>query len=356
MNTTGEFCHDLRDSLKSSNTGNLVFKECPNFYWHDGKELVLSLTWNNRPYILKGRSIQEKEMLVSDHERFLTDQSKYLIAFERLLSSTFTQKYKVDTHKLIPWSQSKSDREILNSNLTALRTVWLLSQDNEYVLSRSLSRKLIFPEVKSTCKHYYLVESAERVLDLAYIVPSVHLITKLFARGALEKLHVAIKLIEFLLRLETEKTGLELCDVKFDHFGFYEGGKVLLMIDSDMIFTKQVAAESISAMGNCTENRDCDFIDCQGACANGSCQYDPLDNNIRRICRNMFFMSIIDLSPVITLNLGLMGDFESLGFQRQLSQLQEICDHHFQDHQDPAEYAQKILDILQSINRSLSHT
>lgn len=354
MNTTGDFCHDLRNSLQSSYGTNVVFKECPNFYWHDGKELVVSLTWNDRPYILKGRSIHEEEMLISDHVKFLTDQSKYLIAFQRLLSSTFTTQYTVDTHKLIPWSHTESETEILNSNLTALRTVWLLSQDNEYVLSKSLSRKLIFPEVKSTCKHYYLVESAERVLDLAYIVPSVHLITKLFARSPLEKLHVAIKLIEFLLRLETERTGLELCDVKFDHFGFYESENFLLMIDSDMIFTKQVAAESISAMGNCTDNYECDFIDCQGACVNGMCQYNPLDNNIRRICRNMLFMSIIDFSPVITLNLGLMGDFESLGFAHELSQLQVICDHHFKVDQDPVEYAQRILNILQSINQSLT--
>ena len=352
QNATGDFCNDLIRSL-AGDQSNVVFNECPNLYWHDGKELVLALTWNNQRLILKGRNIFEKEMLIPDHEAFLTDQIKYQIAFERLLNATFIGKLDIDPGQLLPWGHTFFNSAIMSSNLTALRTAWLLAQDNEYVLSKSLAGKFIFPEVKSTCNHFYLVESAERILDLTYIIPSVHLVTRPYARGPDEKLDVAIKLLEFVVRLEDEKTGLELCDVKFDHFGFYRNESILLMIDSDMIFNQDVTNESIVATPSCLHDRDCDFIDCEGLCLNGKCKYDANDNNLKRICRNMLFMSILDFSPLATMHLGLLPDFEFLGYTNEMQKLKTICTTNFTHQNDLRYSASKMLNILKSIKLSL---
>lgn len=350
-NVTGEFCDDLTRSLTGASS-NVVFNECPNLYWHDGKELVLALTWNGQRLILKGRSIFEREMLIADHEAFLTDQAKYQIAFERLLNATFIGKVKIEPNRLLPWAHSSSDSAITSSNLTALRAAWLLAQDNEYVLGKSLSGKLIFPEIKSSCKHFYLVESAERILDLTYIIPSVHLVTRPYARSPYDKLEVAIKLLEFLHRLEREKTGLELCDVKFDHFGFYQNESLLLMIDSDMIYNKQVTTESIVATTDCSNDRDCDFIDCEGLCTDGKCKYDANDNNLKRICRNMLFMSILDFSPLATMHLGLLPDFESLGYSSEMQRLKTICAANFTNENTSSHSTSQMLNILKSIKHS----
>lgn len=350
--STGEFCNDLINTLTYNDNSNVIFNECPNFYWHDGKELVLSLTWNGENLILKGRSIYEKEMIMSDHKYYLTDQKNYLNAFEKVINSTFLGKVTVDPDILIPWKHSRSDA-IINSNLTALWTVWLLSQDNEYLLAKCLSQKYIFPEIKSTCRHFYLVESAERIMDLSYIVPAVNLVTKIYARSCKEKLDAAIKLIEFLIRFEQAYTGLELCDVKFDHFGFYQNEQILMMIDSDMIFNKQVTNESIVAIQNCSTNTDCDFIDCKGYCSNEKCLFDINDNNVKRICRNMFFMSIVDLSPIVTLDLGLLPDFDYLGYEKEMQSIREICVTNYTSQNDLLNSAQKIMNILISVKKSL---
>lgn len=243
-------------------------------------------------------------------------------------------------------------------------------QDNEYVLSQSLWKShppdlQVFPKVLSTCGHFYVVELCDEILDLSYMSPttlsSFPLLGSLFhsllsdsnsrviSRSLLEKVNTAIKLAKFVSRIVTINSGLELCDVKFEHFGTFwstnaETDPMLLMIDSDMIYHRNVARENIRSIDACESDRDCDFIDCQGICTRSNvskisltqgwfksivsssesssgdvtCEYDATDNNLKRVCRNMFFMGHFGWTEM-----GLLSELEST-FE-EISSLKHIC-------------------------------
>lgn len=168
------------------------------------------------------------------------------------------------------------------------------------------------------------------------------------SRSLLDKVSTAIKVVKFVSRVVTINSGLELCDVKFEHFGIYwstnaETDPMLLMIDSDMIYHRNVARENIRSIDACQSDRDCDFIDCQGKCmpsnvskssltegwfksivsdvsksGKATCEYDLTDNNLKRVCRNMFFMGRISWTEM-----GLLAELEST-FE-EITSLKHIC-------------------------------
>lgn len=188
------------------------------------------------------------------------------------------------------------------------------------------------------------------------------------SRSLLEKVSTAIKVAKFVSRLVSINSGLELCDVKFEHFGMYwstnaETDPMLLMIDSDMIYHRNVARENIRSIDTCESDRDCDFIDCQGKCRPNvsssltnvsrsltnvsrssltegwfksivsnpvnvekvTCEYDANDNNLKRVCRNMFFMGRIGWTQM-----GLLPDLEST-FGLEITSLKHICNLNVSD-------------------------
>jgi hypothetical protein len=258
-----------------------------------------------------------------------------LKAIENILSATFGFDSKVYgkfnserffVSDLIPWTgPSGSPFSMSSLNKTTLINLWLLAQDNEYVLSKILgdsrytSQRLVFPRILGSCGHFYAVEHSDQILDLSFVTPQS---AKFYSQSFNSRVDIAIELIEFLLKFESLRTGLELCDVKFEHFGVFRDSneeRMLLMIDSDMIYHNKTALESIEAISECSDDRDCDFVDCMGICVEGkghrggkSCHVDITDNNLRRVCRNMLFM----------------GEFNLMSYQTKFGLLQNPPSEH----------------------------
>lgn len=309
----GNFCHDLCISSNVKITG------CPNYLWHNGKDFVVTVEWRGRKAILKARNLKDSDPFGADNEDKL-EKKHFLRGLADVLSATFvfnTEKHNAErftTNDLIPWGEGNV--QLAELNRTSLLNLWLLAQDNEYILSKVLGssaftyKTIVFPKIIGTCGHFYLVEFSDEILDFAYVLPSS---AGSMSRSFSDKLQVSIELMEFLATFERLETGFELCDVKFEHFGrFYENGNSLLrMIDSDMIYHKETAREAIAAIKDCSNNRDCDFVDCEGECLRSEsssysfCQLNPNDNNLKRICRNMLFM----------------GKFNFMGYETQMGLL-----------------------------------
>ena len=122
-----------------------------------------------------------------------------------------------------------------------------------------------------------------------------------------EKLTLSEKLLNFLITFESLNLELELCDVKYEHFGAHSDDSndlnSLVLIDSDMIYHTKNIQENIRAIQNCEKDEDCDFNDCKGICtvwsnSTSSCNLNRRDNNLKRICRNLFFVEPFKLDEL----------------------------------------------------------
>lgn len=354
-NAIGNFCHDL------CTTNKMTILGCPNYFWHNGtvaasssvtrtysnslfagKDFVVTVKWKGRKAILKSRNLKESDPFGAENHNTI-ELKHFIRGLGDVMRATFMfgiekeNAVRFSASDLIPFA-TESSANISTLNRTALSNLWLLAQDNEFILSKVLgtsnftSHSLVFPRVLGTCGQFYLVEYAEEILDFTYILPSTSATS--LSKPYEQRLSTAMLLVEFLKRFELLNTGLQLCDVKFEHFGVYNdenNSRSLRMIDSDMIYHRETAREAIAAIKECSDDRDCDFVDCEGQClaSEGSsysfCQMSPVDNNLKRICRNML----------------LMGKFNVMGYQTQLGLLPGAPQEHDTAVQEIATICQK---------------
>lgn len=139
----------------------------------------------------------------------------------------------------------------------------------------------------------------------------------------------------------------ELCDVKYEHFGYtiIDGNRSLVILDSDFILKQSTLKLSMKQIKYCQTNDDCHFVDCQGICRNDTCQMDANDNDLKRICRNIFFMgkmfNIFEFGLFATANT--FGTENSV-LNLSLNKLYKLC---FEDNFDNSPMIRKIIKIEQ---------
>ena len=119
--------------------------------------------------------------------------------------------------------------------------MWSLLQDNEYVLSKLYASVDIFPTLLGTCGGLYVVEALE---PLAF--PPRYFAKLSFNQWA-QRVSVTLAILDLLDELENVfEDPVHLCDVKPEHFGISDFGKVKVL-DLDSVFLK-------SHLGNLKKN------------------------------------------------------------------------------------------------------
>ncbi|KAH9526125.1 N-term cysteine-rich ER, FAM69 [Dermatophagoides farinae] len=172
---------------------------------------------------------------------------------------------------------------------------YLLIKQHEYVLAKLFNDDYLYPKILYTCGHFYAVPKLNNIIDWTYLLPFP-------LQTSNDKIIVAIDLLNFLKRFINTKLPMELCDVKYYHFGYNENG-TLLLLDSDLIQSRHSLIDIIEHVTDCKIDDDCHFIDCHGKCHQGSCLLDMTDNNLKRICRNILFVGKL----YSLLNMGLLA-------------------------------------------------
>ena len=110
--------------------------------------------------------------------------------------------------------------------------MWSLLQDNEYVLSKLYASVDIFPTLLGTCGGLYVVEALE---PLAF--PPRYFAKLSFNQWA-QRVSVTLAILDLLDELENVfEDPVHLCDVKPEHFGISDFGKVKVL-DLDSVFLK----------------------------------------------------------------------------------------------------------------------
>jgi hypothetical protein len=92
-----------------------------------------------------------------------------------------------------------------------------------------------------------------------------------------------LDILDLLQQLDVAfESPVHLCDVKSDHFGLSEQGRVKYL-DLDSVYLKPLVDRSMGEVGACRQHNDCDIFDCRGQCdlIRGKCLKGVVNNNLQ---------------------------------------------------------------------------
>ena len=101
--------------------------------------------------------------------------------------------------------------------------------------------------------------------------------------GWAKRAELALALLDLLQELDVMfESPVHLCDIKPEHFGLSEGGRVKVL-DLDSVYLKPLADRSMGELGGCRQHADCDIFDCRGQCdlVRGRCVNGAVNNNLQ---------------------------------------------------------------------------
>lgn len=152
----------------------------------------------------------------------------------------------------------------------------------------------VFPTLLGTCGGYYVVEALEPLSYPNYL-------SKLTFHQWAQRVSVALAILDLLDELEhVFDEPIHLCDVKPDHFGISDFGKVKVL-DLDSVFLKSYLGtfsrkacfwvlkiplfsdKTMTQNVSCESHADCDFFDCKGQCdlIRNQCTNGVVNNNLQ---------------------------------------------------------------------------
>jgi len=291
-------CEDVESGRAVGNlckvvcSGALVVKDCETF--HLGKEVVFKASLHDSPVYVKGRranihDTNEEDIFWRDENG--TEHFPNLSEFKNVIRAhllhnfniTFTQKifYNIWKQPLKIESFSAEQNKLLLT--LSLKTLWSLLQDPEYVTISVYQHLDWFPELFGTCGGLYVVEELKAIEYPSFVSSTDR---RIFIKNA----RIALQMLNYLTELETQaEDSFYLCDVKKEHFGLTDSGKVKYL-DVDNVYLKPIADRSIGDSPHCNNHSECDFFDCKGICDKIKHQCVPgvTNNNLQNVCEKIF--------------------------------------------------------------------
>ena len=283
-----ELCHDL------CHLETLAPLSCPPS--HRGKEVVFSALWRGSvPVVGKARTLdletesqhvvfwtsENNSLLTSSIEDFGLTLGNHLRINYNLSLPTNKGVYSLWPHSLYKDSLTEEENDWLRQS--SMKNIWTLSLDPEFVYSRLFKEYDVFPEVYGTCGGLFFVEKLEP-LDLPYFLQSLDF------GGWVARVKLALAILDLVEELDTMfHFPLHLCDVKTEHFGVAESGRVKYL-DGDNVYLKPVADRTVGDGSECSRDSDCDLFDCSGRCdlAENTCSGPVRNTNLQLVCQKIF--------------------------------------------------------------------
>ena len=121
-------------------------------------------------------------------------------------------------------------------------------------------------------------------------IPSASLLQPLSFKAWVERVKVALAMLDLVEELDTMFTSpLHLCDVKAEHFGLSDNGRVKFL-DLDSVQLRPLADRTVGDSTECRQHSDCDFFDCRGRCdaLTHRCAGGVVNNNLQLVCEKVF--------------------------------------------------------------------
>ncbi|CAH1372838.1 unnamed protein product [Tenebrio molitor] len=251
------------------------------------KEAVFSAEWHHTRLVFKSVSSDVRSLHWFDNGALKYPTEKEFLSTIRAvvkskLNITLAHNGAVRLTRLKP-SYEETD---ISKRQKEMDNLWILVQDNEYLLSTIYTDKDIFPQLLGTCGPYFAVEYVEPVQDVSSLL-SVSDTKEDWAN----RLKTSVQMLELLDELETGfREPFHLCDIKLEHFGVVKGTNKLKFIDLDGVYPRSVINKIVSNTHNCNKDEDCDFYDCRSKCLKqyNKCESSVSNNNLQIVCEKIF--------------------------------------------------------------------
>lgn len=256
--------------------------------YYTSKEVVFEGNWANTRLIFKSVLSDIPALHWYDNGALKYPTEKEFIATiqavtKNMLNYTLTNDV---IQKLAHLHPNRNEVDIVKRR-TEMDNIWLLIQDNEYLLSHAYWDRDVFPQILGTCGPYYAVE---------YVEPLPEPFSIWYDQDTRENwnrnLRYSIWLMELLDELENNfREPLHMCDVKLKDFGitYQENGRAKIL-DLDIVYPKSIVNKYLREIDSCETDEDCKFFDCRGRCNKllKKCHRSVANNNLQIICEKIF--------------------------------------------------------------------
>jgi len=299
-------------------TGSITPQSCQTF--HMGKEVVFSANYENQPVFVKGRRMdfmEHPEEALHWSNQVFPSTNDFQMMVKSYLQHNMGLHLPENTNLMEKlWFTKELSSNALHPDVRNWEraNLWSLIQDNEYVLSKFYSATDVFPTLMGSCGGFFVVEALEPVAF-------PHYFSKLAFKEWAQRVAVALAILDFLDELETVfDDPVHLCDVKPDHFGISESGRVKFL-DLDSVFLKPYLDKTMTHNVSCTKHSECDFFDCKGQCdlIDNQCTKGVVNNNLQVICEKIL------LTRTSGLPVSFPGLLWSKHLNKRIKRLLESC-------------------------------
>lgn len=260
---------------------SVVSISCQAF--HAGKETVFSATLKNGQMVVvkSSQNFEQPEIFywVDDFGEHYPTEDLFKGMVENRVKTRLNMTLTNDElEKLLHYPTTDKLPKNTPARQREMREIWRLLQDNEYLMSIVYAGRDIFSRVVGTCGKYFGVEYLKPAIDGP--------ISKETKKNWADRVHLAVLILDLLEEIDSEN--LAICDVKPNHFGITNSGK-LKILDLDVTFPKAIADGITKSGKSCEFDADCHLFDCRSVCnsKNKICDSPVINTNLQIICEKI---------------------------------------------------------------------
>lgn len=251
------------------------------------KEAVFSGEWHKTRLVFKTAASEVHDLHWHDNGvvKYPTE-AEFLSTVRAIVRNKFNITISKDTAQRLSRLKPMYIETDVKKRQQELENIWMLIQDNEYLLSAIFSERDIFPQLLGTCGPYFAVEYLEPIQGLSSFLT--------FEENKEEwaiRLRTAIQIVELIEELENSfQEPFHLCDIKLEHFGVVKEGSRMKFIDLVGVFPRSAINSIIKELNACDVDDDCEFFDCRSTCdvKTHRCSNQVTNSNLQIVCEKIF--------------------------------------------------------------------
>ncbi|KAK4877125.1 hypothetical protein RN001_009631 [Aquatica leii] len=256
--------------------------------YHSTKEAVFRVAWGDIRFVLKSAISNIPALHWYDNGALKYPSEKEFLSTVRAVTKNMLNYTLPNTtlYKLA-FLKPKSREMDIKIRRIEMDNIWILIQDNEYLMSKAYSDRDIFPQVMGTCGPYF---------GLEYVQPLSEPYSILYDDDTKDNWKKNVKLSMMIMEIIEELDNnfvqpLHLCDAKLRDFGVtdIENGKAKIL-DLDTVYPKSIVSRFIKDIDKCNDDTDCKYYDCRGRCNKDTqkCSKSLTNNNLQLVCEKVF--------------------------------------------------------------------
>ncbi|KAF5288268.1 hypothetical protein FQA39_LY04036 [Lamprigera yunnana] len=255
--------------------------------YHTTKEAVFKVTWGDVHFILKSAVSNIPSLHWYDNGILKYPSEKEFLSTIKAVTRNMLN-YTLPNTTISKLAYLRPKQRDMNNRVRRIEmdNIWILIQDNEYLMSKVYTDRHIFPQIMGTCGSYF---------GLEYVEPISEAYSFLYDKDTKENwkknVKFSIMILELLEELDNFVQPLHLCDVKLRDFGVTdpENGRAKIL-DLDTIYSKAIVSNFINDMGKCKSDSDCRYLDCRSRCdkKTNKCNKFVTNNNLQIVCEKIF--------------------------------------------------------------------